>query len=267
MALTPEDVVNKRFQPTKFREGYDQDEVDDFLDEVVVELRRLNQENEELRQRLVAGESRGAEQYANSAPHAAVLPEPVSAASALLPPVAAPIAIPLLEPVPVVAPISAAEQEAIDNGNTNNLLQLARKLHEEHVRQGIEKRDALIAEGHATAARVVSEAEAEQRTAISALDGEKAALEQQKTTLEHQIDDLRTFEREYRVKLRGYIEGQLQELDSNQPAAPDSSTAATSNRPGESVAENVSFDAAPIAVGSTDNVQSPPTSFQGFGGN
>ena len=32
MALTPEDVVNKRFNPTKFREGYDQDEVDDFLD-------------------------------------------------------------------------------------------------------------------------------------------------------------------------------------------------------------------------------------------
>ena len=56
MALTPEDVVNKRFQPTKFREGYDQDEVDDFLDEVVVELRRLNQENEELRSRLGGGE-------------------------------------------------------------------------------------------------------------------------------------------------------------------------------------------------------------------
>lgn len=52
MALTPEDVVNKRFQPTKFREGYDQDEVDDFLDEIVVELRRLNQENEELRKKL-----------------------------------------------------------------------------------------------------------------------------------------------------------------------------------------------------------------------
>ena len=61
MALTPEDVVNKRFQPTKFREGYDQDEVDDFLDEVVVELRRLNQDNEELRQRLVSGESRPGE--------------------------------------------------------------------------------------------------------------------------------------------------------------------------------------------------------------
>jgi len=52
MALTPEDVVNKRFQPTKFREGYDQDEVDDFLDEIVVELRRLHQENDELRKKL-----------------------------------------------------------------------------------------------------------------------------------------------------------------------------------------------------------------------
>ena len=41
MAITPEDIVNKRFQSTKFREGYDQDEVDDFLDEVVLEMRRL----------------------------------------------------------------------------------------------------------------------------------------------------------------------------------------------------------------------------------
>ena len=39
MALTPEDVVNKRFQATKFREGYDQDAIDDLLDEVVVALR------------------------------------------------------------------------------------------------------------------------------------------------------------------------------------------------------------------------------------
>lgn len=42
MALTSEDVINVRFSPTKFRAGYSQDEVDDFLDKVVVELRRLN---------------------------------------------------------------------------------------------------------------------------------------------------------------------------------------------------------------------------------
>src|SRR5690625_3939213 len=48
MALTPEDILNKEFAETKFRPGWDKDEVDDFLDEVVVEWRRLLQENEEL---------------------------------------------------------------------------------------------------------------------------------------------------------------------------------------------------------------------------
>ena len=39
--VTPEDVVAVRFHATKWQEGYDQDEVDDFLDEVVVALRAL----------------------------------------------------------------------------------------------------------------------------------------------------------------------------------------------------------------------------------
>ncbi|NHT19022.1 DivIVA domain-containing protein [Cellulomonas sp. IC4_254] len=38
-ALRPEDVLNQRFRSTKFRQGYDQDAVDDLLDEVVVALR------------------------------------------------------------------------------------------------------------------------------------------------------------------------------------------------------------------------------------
>lgn len=48
-ALTPEDIVNKRFQPTKFREGYDQDEIDDFLDEIVVAFRSLIAHNDQLK--------------------------------------------------------------------------------------------------------------------------------------------------------------------------------------------------------------------------
>lgn len=47
--ITPEDVINKRFNPTKFREGYDQNEVDDFLDEIVVELTRRNKLNSSIR--------------------------------------------------------------------------------------------------------------------------------------------------------------------------------------------------------------------------
>jgi len=204
MALTPEDVVNKRFQPTKFREGYDQDEVDDFLDEVVVELRRLNQENEELRQRLIASDSRINELQRSAAQ------APVAPPQAAAPPqaYAAPAPEQFAAPAPAAPAYQAppAAENPLDPGNTNNLLQLARRLHEEHVREGVEKRDALIAEGHAAAARAVQEAESASRAQIG-------SLEQERAQLEASIEELRTFEREYRQKLKGYIESQLRELD------------------------------------------------------
>jgi DivIVA domain-containing protein len=249
MALTPEDVVNKRFQPTKFREGYDQDEVDDFLDEVVVELRRLGQENEELRQRLIASESRinelqrsggQAQGYAGYQPPQ--IPAPAAQAAVEAAPVAA-------QPVVVPAPVD----DSIDSNSTNNLLQLARRLHEEHVRDGIKKKEALIAEGQATADRLTSEsqANAERLTSESQANAERilseaqatadrlvgdaevkqreqiGALEKERTTLEQRIDDLRTFEREYRQKLKGHIEGLLHDLESTSAAASGSTVSAS----------------------------------------
>jgi DivIVA domain-containing protein len=223
MALTPEDVVNKRFQATKFREGYDQDEVDDFLDEVVVELRRLNQENDELRQRVAAAETRASE--AASAP----------AAAASAPTPAAVYNEPASPPPTVAVPtqVGQSQSELDEQTSTTNLLQLARRLHEEHVREGVEKRDALIAEGHATAARVVAEAEAKQRQQMGILDQERLSLEKR-------VDELRSFERDYRQKLKSYIEGQLRELDTAAPV---------------SVSGNQGFAA-----------EQPAPTFQGFGG-
>ncbi|WP_022890129.1 DivIVA domain-containing protein [Agromyces italicus] len=223
MALTPEDVVNKRFQATKFREGYDQDEVDDFLDEVVVELRRLNQENDELRQRVASAEARASE--AAQAP-AAAAPAP---AAVYTEPAAPPPTVAVPTQVPVV------QSELDEQTSTTNLLQLARRLHEEHVREGIEKRDALIAEGHATAARVVAEAEAKQRQQMGILDQERVALEKR-------VDELRTFERDYRAKLKSYIEGQLRDLDTAAPVQ---------------VSGNQGFSAP---------AEQPTPTFQGFGG-
>jgi DivIVA domain-containing protein len=190
MALTPEDVVNKRFSQTKFREGYDQDEVDDFLDEVVVELRRLTQENEELKSRL------------EGAPAAAAAPA-----------APAPVAEEVVEapaPAPTPAPVAAAPAAEVEDESvsTTNLLQLARRLHDEHVKEGADKRDALIAEGHATAARIVAEAETKQRN-------EMARFNQEKAGIEHRIDELRTFEKDYRAGLKNYIEEQLNELTSS----------------------------------------------------
>src|SRR5690349_22038168 len=52
MTLTPEDVLNKNFTPTQFRRGYDEREVDDFLDEVVAEMRRIVKDADDLREQL-----------------------------------------------------------------------------------------------------------------------------------------------------------------------------------------------------------------------
>src|SRR5690348_12831288 len=48
MPLTPEDVQKKQFTTVRFKEGYDEEEVDAFLDEVEAELRRLLAENQQL---------------------------------------------------------------------------------------------------------------------------------------------------------------------------------------------------------------------------
>ena len=262
MALTPEDVVNKRFQPTKFREGYDQDEVDDFLDEVVVELRRLNQENEELRQRLMQADARINQLQAAGAQQ----PAPQAAAPQMAPP---PQAVPQAAPAP--APAFAAAQGLEDQGNTNNLLQLARTLHEQHVREGIEKRDALIAEGQATAERVVREAEEQQRSSIN-------TLEQERVSLEARIEELRNFERDYRVKLKSYIEGQLRELDTDsnlvsQQAAPQQQAAPaqqTTPPPAQQQAAPVGYDApafdAPAFGAPAFGAPPAQQGYPGFGG-
>ncbi|MDN4615614.1 DivIVA domain-containing protein [Leifsonia sp. F6_8S_P_1B] len=271
MALTPEDVVNKRFQPTKFREGYDQDEVDDFLDEVVVELRRLNQENEELKQRLVAADSRIAELQRSGGSAAAAQAPAVDSgelnrlkqendelkqrlAAAQQQAAAAPAPAAAAAPAPAFGATDANDPNA-----TNNLLQLARRLHEEHVREGVEKRDALIAEGHATAARIVAEAESKQRAQISALD-------QQRTELERRIDELRSFERDYRQGLKGYIEGQLRDLDSQSVGG---GSGFGQNRQTASVNAGASLPA-PVSAGSDSSSQNEgstqPPVFPGFGG-
>ena len=204
MPLTPEDVVNKRFQPTKFREGYDQDEVDDFLDEIVLEMRRMSQENEDLRQRLLAADGRLTELQRSGAG----LVQQVNTAEA---------SIPDSTTDNEAFPQAAADLSSFEGNNTNNLLQLARKLHEEHVREGLEKRDALVAEGHATAARIVREAEAQHRADMS-------RLEQEKALAENDLQTLRNFERDYRAKLKSYIEGQLSDLEAANSTAPQTST-------------------------------------------
>ena len=53
-----------------------------------------------------------------------------------------------------------------------------------------------------------------------------AGLEQEKQTLERKVEELRSFEKEYREKLRGYIEGQLHELETSNALTTGSAQAA-----------------------------------------
>ncbi|WP_068492867.1 DivIVA domain-containing protein [Pseudoclavibacter helvolus] len=197
MALTPEDVINKRFQQTKFREGYDQDEVDDFLDEVVAEMRLLVGENEQLRQQLAEAEARADSAAAAAAP--APVEEPIA-------PLAQPAA-----PAPVVA------QGADEAETSSSLIALARRLHDEHVQEGTRKRDEIIATGETRAREIIAESEGRARTIVTEAEAKEretiGRLEEAKTKLEARIEELRIFEREYRNNLRSYVEGQLNDLN------------------------------------------------------
>ncbi|WP_462417337.1 DivIVA domain-containing protein [Kytococcus sp. Marseille-QA3725] len=52
MPLNPDDLFEREFEETRLRPGYDKAQVNEFLDGVQVELRRLISENESLRDRL-----------------------------------------------------------------------------------------------------------------------------------------------------------------------------------------------------------------------
>lgn len=176
MALSPDDVVTKQFQHVRFKEGFDPDEVDDFLDEIVVEWRKALAENEELKAKL-------AEYEAGGAPEAAA-------------PAAAPA------PAPAAAPAMTGDAPVASAG----IIELAQRLHDEHVAEGRAKHDQLISEAQTQAAAIISDAENRHREEV-------AKLERERSGLETRITELRNFERDYRSQLRSYIEGKLRDLE------------------------------------------------------
>ena len=50
MGLTPVDIYNKEF--SKVLRGYSQDEVDEFLDDIIEEFERLYKENQDMKEKL-----------------------------------------------------------------------------------------------------------------------------------------------------------------------------------------------------------------------
>lgn len=248
MPLTPEDVANKQFTSTRLKPGYDETEVDEFLDEVEAELTRLYRENDELRSKLTAaqrqvaeaGEGRGATTQQMAPPPPAPTPAP--------------------EPVPPPAPTAPAPLAAAPSGGTasetaTGILALAQRTADEHVAEARTQADRIIGEARTRADQLKREADDKHRQMIGSLENERV-------TLEREVEKLRTFEREYRTRLKSYLEGQLRELD-GQSQAP-----APGQRPGGASA------AAPQAgqptgqpTGQSRSPFSPGSPVGGAGGN
>jgi DivIVA domain-containing protein len=226
MPLTPEDVSNKRFTPVRLREGYDMGEVDQFLDEVEAELARLTKENEDLRAKLSTAQGSGG--VTETAPQPKVeeqkAPEPT--------PVATPAA------VVVATPVETIRVETVPQASNAaaRLLEIATRNADELVEEAKNDADKIVGEARTKAERLESESkskadrlEADARTRAQMLDSETAErrrqmfgdLEKERDKLNSEVENLRSFEREYRSRLKSYFSQQLEALSgtSETPAA------------------------------------------------
>ena len=118
---------------------------------------------------------------------------------------AAPAAAPV-EAVAAVAP-AAVVAAAPPTDSAVRMLELAQKTADEHVAGAKAEADRILADARATHARTMGD-----------LEGERNAMQAK-------VDELRNFEKEYRTRLRSYLEGQLRDLEAK-AAVPAAAAAA-----------------------------------------
>jgi DivIVA domain-containing protein len=218
MPLTPADVRNKQFSTTRLRPGYDEEEVDAFLDEVEAELDRLLQDNEELRGKL-AEVLRGGKVPALNAPHAEA-PADLMAAE---PPRHEPE--PIAPPEPVMMPTrpaadnmdTAARVLALAQQTADQAIADARREADETLGRARREADDILTKARRQSEQITSDARARaeslERDAQERHRQAMGSLVQSREELERRVDDLRAFEREYRSRLKAYLEGQLRDLE------------------------------------------------------
>ncbi|MCP2253415.1 DivIVA domain-containing protein [Prauserella aidingensis] len=277
MSLTPADVHNVAFsKPPIGKRGYNEDEVDAFLDLVETELARLIEDNNELRQQVeqldaelesTRGELESAKAGGGAAP-AAQQPAPQrgstdEAPSRRLAPVPPPssteqtqaTAAGLLggengEPNVQAAKVLGLAQEMADRltaeakTESDGMLAEARTKSEQLLSDARSKADSMVNEARTRAESMLNDArtraetlERQARDKATTLDREAQRkytetmnnLNTEKGELNKKIEELRTIEREYRTRLRGFLESQLRELDDRGSAAPASASTSSSS--------------------------------------
>ncbi|QJC21618.1 DivIVA domain-containing protein [Arcanobacterium buesumense] len=189
--LTEQDVVNKQFkEPASVADGYDQDEVDFFLDEVAETIAKLTAEKAELEEKLARAQARVIE---------------LENAQGMAQPQAGGAAPSDATSTTAFAPVSVDNEAA----QATSVLAMAKQLHDKFVADGKAENERLIAEGEAEKIRIVTEAEDIHNRTLT-------KLEEERSLIERKIAELRDFERDYRTRLKSYLESLLHNVDSNQ---------------------------------------------------
>ena len=240
--LTPLDIQHKEF--TKAMRGYAMHEVDTFLDQVTEEFTRMQDEIARLREQASsAGPPQQAPvQVQAPPPPPPPQPQPVVAeargssaggeeaiARALV--MAQRMADQTVEEAKVKAKSMVAEAEARAKNMTEQAQMRAREVTEaaqmraREVTEAAQARARELTEGLETRYKErIQSAEARARVAEEQARMQIAQATEQvarrRQELESSIEALRAFERDYRARLRGFVEGQLKALEDAAPSGP-----------------------------------------------
>ncbi len=98
-------------------------------------------------------------------------------------------------------------ETSADHSNASvRLLELAQRTADEHISTALAESETMVTKARSESEQMVNEA----KTTVANLTRE---FENQRVGLERRIEELRAYEREYRSRLRSYLEGQLRELE------------------------------------------------------
>jgi DivIVA domain-containing protein len=220
MPLTPADVHNVAFKkPPIGKRGYDEEEVDAFLDEVERELARLIEENNELRAQAERGGGRSSGGGGSDPRLAAELAdlkgqldrvqrEKVAAEQAAR---SMQSELDQVRTQGGVVSTGDGEQQAL------RVLMMAQRTADDHVNDARREADKLLSDARAKAEEVTREARAKadalERDARQRHQEAMGGLDAKRTALQKHIEELKQFEREYRTRLKAYLESQLRDLE------------------------------------------------------
>jgi DivIVA domain-containing protein len=220
MPLTPADVHNVAFKkPPIGKRGYDEEEVDAFLDEVERELARLIEENNELRAQSERGRAGGPPvSVGGDMRHTGELADlktqldRIQREKAAAEQAARQMQVEL-EQARSAGPVSSGdgEQQAL------RVLMMAQRTADEHVSDARREADKLLTDARTKSDELTrdarAKAEALERDARQRHQEVLSSLDSKRTALQKHIEELKQFEREYRTRLKAYLESQLRDLD------------------------------------------------------